>query len=149
MTSHTFRYVAAGTVVAGGAVELTDADTHHLVRVVRRGQGDQVEVIDDAGRIWPGVVDELGPPARVRVAQAPRHGPPTLPVDLFVGLLEWGRLDLVVENARSSASTASWSSRRSGVGVVATRTPSTGGWSAWTDSPMPQRGNADVGRGRM
>jgi 16S rRNA (uracil1498-N3)-methyltransferase len=97
VTRHTFRYVAAGTVVAGGAVELTDADTHHLVRVVRRGQGDQVEVIDDAGRIWPGVVDELGPPARVRVAQAPRLGPPTLPVDLFVGLLDWGRLDLVVE----------------------------------------------------
>ncbi len=97
MTSHTFRYVAAGTVVAGGAVELTGADTHHLVRVVRRGRGDPVEVIDEAGRIWPAVVDELGPPALVRVAQAPRPGPPSVPLDLYVGLLDWGRLDLVVE----------------------------------------------------
>ena len=97
MTSHTFRYVAAGTVIAGGAVELTGADTHHLVRVVRRGRGDPVEVIDDAGRIWPAVVDEVGPPAVVRVAQAPRAGPPSLPLDLYVGLLDWGRLDLLVE----------------------------------------------------
>lgn len=97
MTSHTFRYVTAGTVEAGGAVALTGADTHHLVRVVRRGPGDRVEVIDDAGRIWPAVVDELGPPAVVRVAQAPRPGPTAVPLDLYVGLLDWGRLDLVVE----------------------------------------------------
>lgn len=97
MTSHTFRYVATGTVVAGGAVELTRADTHHLVRVVRRALGDQVEIIDDAGHIWPAVVDELGPPATVRVAQAPRAGPRAVPLDLHVGLLDWGRLDLVVE----------------------------------------------------
>ena len=97
MTSHTFRYVAAGTVAAGGTVELTGPDTHHLVRVVRRGRGDAVEVIDGSGQIWPATVADLGPPARVTVAQAPRPGPRALPVDLFVGLVDWGRLDLMVE----------------------------------------------------
>ena len=51
-------------------------------------------------------------------------------------------------SARSSASTASSSSRRNADGVAATRRPSTAGWSAWTGSSRPRRGNADAGRGR-
>jgi len=94
---HTFRYTVTGTAEAGAMVELTPDDTHHLARVVRRRPGDDIEVIDDAGRIWPAVVDDLGPPARARLAAAPRAGPPAASIDLFLGLLDWGRLDMVVE----------------------------------------------------
>jgi 16S rRNA (uracil1498-N3)-methyltransferase len=95
--SHIFRYVVARDLGSGDTIELTAGDGRHLTRVVRRARGDPVEVIDAAVRIWPGVVDDAGPPVRVRVAEGPRPGPPALPVHLFVGLLEWGRLDLVVE----------------------------------------------------
>ena len=94
---HTFRYAVTGVVEPGATVELTPDDTHHVTRVVRRGAGDEIEVIDAAGRIWPAVVDGLGPPVRVRLAAAPRPGPPAAAIDLFLGILDWGRLDLVVE----------------------------------------------------
>ena len=94
---HTFRYAVTGALEAGGTVELTPPDSHHLARVVRRTTGDGIEVIDDTGRIWPATVDDLGPPVRARLAAAPRSGPPALPVDLFLGILDWGRLDLVIE----------------------------------------------------
>ena len=94
---HTFRYAVAGTPEAGATVELTPPDSHHLARVVRRRTGDEIEVIDAVGRIWPAVVDHLGPPVRARLAAAPRPGPRAVPIDLFLGILDWGRLDIVVE----------------------------------------------------
>ena len=94
---HTFRYTVTGAVEAGAIVEITPDDTHHLTRVVRRRAGAEIEVIDDSGRIWPAVVEDLGPPARARLAAAPRPGPSVAPIDLVLGLLDWGRLDLVVE----------------------------------------------------
>jgi len=96
---HTFRYAVDREVEPGEVVELGDEDTHHLTRVVRRGAGDACEVIDAAGRIWPAVVEDAGPPARVRLAPAPRAGAPPVPVDLFVGVADQGRLDTVVEKA--------------------------------------------------
>jgi 16S rRNA (uracil1498-N3)-methyltransferase len=96
---HTFRYTVDLDGEPGELVELAAEDTHHLTRVVRRGAGDVCEVIDTAGRIWPAVVEDPGPPARVRLAAAPRAGAAPVPVDLFVGVADWGRLDTVVEKA--------------------------------------------------
>jgi len=96
---HTFRYTIDREPRPGDLVELGPDDTHHLIRVVRRGAGDACEVIDAAGRIWPAVVERAGPPACVRLADAPRGGTAPAPVELFVGVADWGRLDLVVEKA--------------------------------------------------
>jgi 16S rRNA (uracil1498-N3)-methyltransferase len=82
---------------AGGAVTLDADGGHHLVRAARRRVGDATEVIDPEGRIWPAVIEDVGPPVRLRVGDRPRSGPATLPLDLFVGTLEWGRFDLLVE----------------------------------------------------
>jgi 16S rRNA (uracil1498-N3)-methyltransferase len=95
---HTFRYLAPEPPREGGEMALSEADTHHLLRVVRRGPGDEVELIDDGGRLWPAVVVEAGRRATVRVGR-PRPGPAPSEVTLYQGLAEWNRLDLVVEKA--------------------------------------------------
>jgi 16S rRNA (uracil1498-N3)-methyltransferase len=95
---HTFRYVAPEPPEAGSELTLSAADSHHLVRVVRRRPGDPVELIDRAGHLWPAVVVEVGERATVRVADA-RPGPAPADVVLYQGLAEWGRIDLVVEKA--------------------------------------------------
>ncbi len=95
---HTFRYLVEAEPEPGLTLPLSAADSRHLVRVVRRRPGDELELIDGGGRLWPAVLVEEGPPALVRVA-APRPGPPPAPVTLYQGLAEWGRLDLLVEKA--------------------------------------------------
>jgi 16S rRNA (uracil1498-N3)-methyltransferase len=97
--SHTFRYVLREPPVPGATVTLAEADSHHLARVVRRRPGDAVELIDAEGRMWPAEVVAPGPPATLRLAAEPCSAPAVVPVDLFVGLAPWGRLDVVVEKA--------------------------------------------------
>lgn len=96
---HTFRYTVAADVVAGETIALAADDGHHLVRVVRRGVGDELELIDAGGRIWPAVVVSVEPAVAVTVAANPRDAPPRAPVEVLVGLAEWGRIDLLVEKA--------------------------------------------------
>jgi 16S rRNA (uracil1498-N3)-methyltransferase len=95
---HTFRYLVARPPEEGEEVELSPEDSHHLARVVRRRPGDEVELTDGAGRLWSAVVVEAGERARVRAA-APRPAPAASAVALYLGLTEWGRVDLVVEKA--------------------------------------------------
>ena len=94
---HIFRGTVGDVPEPGATVTLSVDDGHHLIRVARRRVGDATEVIDPDGGIWPAVIEDLGPPVRVRVADGARRGPPTVPLDLFVGTLEWGRFDLIVE----------------------------------------------------
>lgn len=96
---HTFRYVSGVELHAGAHVALSTRDAHHLTRVVRRRPGDPVEVIDPSGRIWPATVVDDGGQALLRVGAAPRPAPPPAPVTLYLGLADWGRIDLVVEKA--------------------------------------------------
>jgi len=95
---HTFRYMAPEPPREGGELALSEADSHHLLRVVRRRAGDEVELIDAGGWLGPAVVVEAGPRATVRVGRR-RPGPPPSGVALYVGLAEWHRIDLVVEKA--------------------------------------------------
>lgn len=94
---HTFRYLVHGMVEPGARVALATSDAHHLVRVVRRVPGDEVEIIDGRGLIWPAVVESIDDGAVVHIIEGPRPGPAPAPVVLFQGLAEWGRIDTVVE----------------------------------------------------
>jgi 16S rRNA (uracil1498-N3)-methyltransferase len=96
---HLFRYVVDQAPVVGASMTLADDGSHHLARVVRRRPGDEVEVIAPDGALWPCEVVDAGPPSVVRVTGPGRPGPRVAPVDLWVGLCEPGRLDLVVEKA--------------------------------------------------
>lgn len=96
---HVFRYLVDRPLAEGAEVALGADDAHHLARVVRRRPGDAVELIDADGGIWPAVVTALEPGARVRVSAAAPRTPPPARVTLYQGLVEWGRLDTVVEKA--------------------------------------------------
>jgi 16S rRNA (uracil1498-N3)-methyltransferase len=82
----------------GQEVTLSPGDSRHLARVVRRRAGDEVELTDGAGRLWPATVVGTEPRAVVRVGE-PRDAPAPSAVALYLGLAEWGRIDLVVEKA--------------------------------------------------
>lgn len=96
---HTFRYLVDPAPAPGAEVTLPAADSHHLARVVRRGPGDGVELIDPQGRRWAAVVTDAGPPAVLRVAEGEPLPPEAARVSLHLGLAEWGRLDTAVEKA--------------------------------------------------
>lgn len=93
---HTFRYIVADAA-PGACVRLSETDAHHLVRVVRRGVGDQIEVIDEAGMLWPATIVALTPSVELRLADVPSSTRMPLPVRMAVGLAEFGRLDTLVE----------------------------------------------------
>jgi 16S rRNA (uracil1498-N3)-methyltransferase len=95
---HTFRYVVPQAPAAGDEVELSQADAHHLARVVRREPGDEVELIDPEGCLWPARVLSTEPVVTVRVcADRPPTRAPATRVALYLGLAEWGRVDTAVE----------------------------------------------------
>ncbi len=95
MSTHTFRYRVETIPRSGDEVTLAEDDAHHLARVVRRRAGDQIEVIDAAGALWPARVVESGPPARVEILGPASPPPAPAPVRLYLGLLDWARLDAV------------------------------------------------------
>lgn len=96
---HVFRYLVDEEPVEGGEIALTDEDSRHLVKVVRRQLGDAVEIIAPGGALWPCQVVGTGNPAVLRVTGPSRPAPPVAPLALWVGLAEPGRLDLVAEKA--------------------------------------------------
>lgn len=95
---HRFRYIV-GACAPRELVTLTDEDAHHLTRVVRRGVGDAVEVLDAHGDVWDATVAETGDTVRLRLGDAPRLAPRRPRIELAIGLADWGRLDMVVEKA--------------------------------------------------
>jgi len=96
---HTFRYLIPHAPEPGGEIALSAEDSHHLTRVVRRGPGDDIELIDPEGRRWAAVVVSSGPPASVRVTSDEPVPREEAVVSLHLGLAEWGRLDMAVEKA--------------------------------------------------
>lgn len=94
---HVFRYVVREPVEPGGTVLLSEIDSRHLVRVVRRAVGAGIELIDGSGRLWPATVEEVGERVRCVVAENGLAGLPPAPVVLYQGLADWGRLDMLTE----------------------------------------------------
>ncbi len=121
---HVFRYLVAAAPRPGGEVALSDDDSHHLARVVRRGPGDAIELVDPDGRRWPAVVVSAGPPATVRVTSGEPLPPERARVSLSLGLAEWGRLDIAVEKAveLGAGALTLFTSERAG------RVPEPGAW---------------------
>lgn len=82
--------------VEGDRVVLGPDDSHHLVRVLRRGVGAAVSVADGTGRVWQGELADVGPPAVVALA-SPVDVPRPRPELTVVHALPAGRkLDEVV-----------------------------------------------------
>lgn len=88
--------LVAPNAVEGNRVVLGSDDSHHLVRVLRRGIGAAVSVADGKGRVWQGELAEVGPPVVVTLA-SPVDVPRARPELTVVHALPTGRkLDEVV-----------------------------------------------------
>lgn len=82
--------------VEGDRVVLGSDDSHHLVRVLRRGVGAAVSIADGTGRVWQGELADAGPPVVVALA-SPVDVPRPRPQVTVVHALPTGRkLDEVV-----------------------------------------------------
>ncbi len=121
---HVFRYLVHEDPTPGRELVLSNEDSRHLVKVVRRHPGDLVEVIAPSGNLWPCEVVSTGNPAVVRVTGPMRPAPPIADLTLWVGLAEAGRLEFVAEKATELGV------QRVGVMVTerATRVPDADAW---------------------
>jgi 16S rRNA (uracil1498-N3)-methyltransferase len=87
----------------GGVLELPPDEANHVLKVLRGKNGDPVEVVDGAGRLFAArlcggreaaVVEELAAPAGAWVE-----------ISLYQAVPKGGRMDLVVEKATEAGAT--------------------------------------------
>jgi len=81
----------------GRTLELPDGEAHHVLKVLRGRSGDQVEVVDTAGRLFAAELCGGGEVVVVAELAAP-HDTDTR-VTLYQAVPKGGRMDLVVEKA--------------------------------------------------
>ncbi len=81
----------------GRTLELPDGEAHHVLKVLRGRSGDQVEVVDTAGRLFAAELRGGGEVVVVAELAAP-HDTDTR-VTLYQAVPKGGRMDLVVEKA--------------------------------------------------
>jgi 16S rRNA (uracil1498-N3)-methyltransferase len=82
---------------ASGALELPEGEAHHVLKVLRGREGDLVEVVDGAGRLF---VAELRGGRRADVLdELALANAEDVEVSLYQAVAKGGRMDLVVEKA--------------------------------------------------
>ena len=95
------RFHVPAISAASERVELPEDEAEHLVRVLRMGVGDEVEIFDGAGTLWRAEVVEVGKrSASVRrieeVEPAPELG---VHVTLVISVLKGDKVDDVIRDA--------------------------------------------------
>jgi 16S rRNA (uracil1498-N3)-methyltransferase len=95
------RFHVPGVETGSARVELPDDEAEHLVRVLRLGTGDQVDVFDGRGRLWRAEVVHAGrksaavrPLEPLQPAQELR-----VPITLVMSVLKGDKMDDVVRDA--------------------------------------------------
>ena len=81
----------------GRTLELPDGEAHHVLKVLRGRSGDQVEVVDTAGRLF--AAELRGGGEVVVVAELAAPDVTDTRVTLYQAVPKGGRMDLVVEKA--------------------------------------------------
>ena len=81
----------------GRTLELPDGEAHHVLKVLRGRSGDQVEVVDTAGRLF--AAELRGGGEVVVVAELAAPDDTDTRVTLYQAVPKGGRMDLVVEKA--------------------------------------------------
>ena len=86
----------------GRSYPLDEKESHHLVTVMRRGEGDEVIVVAGEDRIYHGVIESIqgrGDPPRVMIAVGedfPADPPPLRPWVVAVSVVKERNLDLAI-----------------------------------------------------
>ncbi len=81
----------------GTAVQVDGPRLHYLVRVLRLGEGDGLEVFDGQGRAFDAKVAHLGELTAELSLGAPRQAPPSRPLIVLQGLPKADKLELVLQ----------------------------------------------------
>lgn len=95
------RFHVPGVTAAADRVELPEDEAEHLVRVLRLGVGDDVDIFDGRGKLWRAEIVQIGKKsASVRLLEpgtpAPELG---LRLSLVVSVLKGDKMDGVVRDA--------------------------------------------------
>ena len=102
------RFYAPDVHASAARVELPDDEAEHLVRVLRLGVGDDVDVFDGRGGLWRAEVVEAGKHAAAIRPVSPLPPAPELgtPVTLVMSVLKGDKMDDVVRDATMLGVTA-------------------------------------------
>lgn len=102
MTRHVFfaEVAALASAVPGGIVELTGAEARHAATVKRMAPGEQLDVVDGAGRRVSAEAEQVSAALiRLRVSAVADEEPPTHRITLVQALAKGDRSELAVEAA--------------------------------------------------
>jgi len=102
------RFHAPGVHASAARVELPEDEAEHLVRVLRLGAGDEVDVFDGRGGLWRAEVVEAGRKSAAIRPVAPLDAARELglPVTLVMSVLKGDKMDDVVRDATMLGVTA-------------------------------------------
>ncbi|HET9705078.1 MAG TPA: 16S rRNA (uracil(1498)-N(3))-methyltransferase [Vicinamibacterales bacterium] len=102
------RFHAPDVHASAARVELPEDEAEHLVRVLRLGVGDEVDVFDGRGGLWRAEVVEAGKHAAAIRPVSPLAAARELgtPVTLVMSLLKGDKMDDVVRDATMLGVTA-------------------------------------------
>lgn len=85
-------------------LELPAGEAHHLLKVLRGGSGDRIEVVDITGRLFAAELGEEGEAVVLEELAAPNVA--DAEVTLYQAVPKGGRMDLVVEKATEVGATS-------------------------------------------
>jgi 16S rRNA (uracil1498-N3)-methyltransferase len=85
-------------------LELPAGEAHHLLKVLRGGSGDRIEVVDITGRLFAAELREGGEAVVLEELAAPDVA--DTEVSLYQAVPKGGRMDLVVEKATELGATS-------------------------------------------
>lgn len=85
--------------VPSDPLPLDEPAAHHLLRVLRRGIGDEIEVFDGQGRCWRAQVASTKPATVTLQAALPAEPPPCLQLGLAQCLSTAEKMDWTIEKA--------------------------------------------------
>ena len=85
--------------VPSDPLPLDEPAAHHLLRVLRRGIGDEIEVFDGQGRCWHAHVASTKPATVTLQATLPPEPPPRLRLGLAQCLSTAEKMDWTIEKA--------------------------------------------------
>ncbi len=85
--------------VPSDPLPLDEPAAHHLLRVLRRGIGDEIEVFDGQGRCWRAQVASTKPATVTLQAALPAEPPPRLRLGLAQCLSTAEKMDWTIEKA--------------------------------------------------
>jgi 16S rRNA (uracil1498-N3)-methyltransferase len=92
------RVFASPEQFQGNLVSLSPAETHHLIRVLRLVEGDEVEVVDGCGRIVTALISRVtAQGVRLQLGdELPAHGESPLHLTVGLALVRADAFDLLV-----------------------------------------------------